>query len=69
MEIIMEIKKMSQTENNGINTDVLEWLQKSAENMSRMEVDAKYRDQVKKFTFDDVTPITKINTDKTTVDK
>ena len=65
----MEIKKMNQTENNSINTDVLEWLQKSAENMSRMEVDAEYRDQVKKFTFDDVTPITKINTDKTTVDK
>ena len=60
---------MNQTENNSINTDVLEWLQKSAENMSRMEVDAEYRDQVKKFTFDDVTPITKINTDKTSVDK
>ena len=51
------------------NSDVLAWLQKSADNMSRMEVDADYRDQVKKFTFDDVTPITKINTDKTTVDK
>ena len=50
----MEIKKMNQTENNSINTDVLEWLQKSAENMSRMEVDAEYRDQVKKFTFGDV---------------
>lgn len=45
---------MNQTENNSINTDVLEWLQKSAENMSRMEVDAEYRDQVKKFTFGDV---------------
>ena len=55
----MEIKKMSQTENNGINTDVLEWLQKSAENMSRMEVDAEYRDQVKKFTFGDVQPLDK----------
>ena len=53
----MEIKKMSQTENNSINTDVLEWLQKSAENMSRMEVDAEYRDQVKKFTFGDVQPL------------
>ena len=51
------------------NSDVLAWLQKSADNMSRMEVDADYRDQVKKFTFDDVTPITKINTDKTSVDK
>ena len=51
------------------NSDVLAWLQKSADNMSRMEVDADYRDQVKKFTFDDVTPITKINTDKTIVDK
>ena len=53
----MEITKMNQIENNSINTDVLEWLQKSAENMSRMEVDAKYRDQVKKFTFGDVQPL------------
>lgn len=50
----MEITKMNPIENNSINTDVLEWLQKSAENMSRMEVDAEYRDQVKKFTFGDV---------------
>ena len=55
----MEIKKMNQTENNSINTDVLEWQQKSAENMSRMEVDADYRDQVKKFTFGDVQPLDK----------
>ena len=48
---------MNQTENNSINTDVLEWLQKSADNMSRMEVDADYRDQVKKFTFGDVQPL------------
>ena len=55
----MEITKMNQIENNSINTDVLEWLQKSAENMSRMEVDAEYRDQVKKFTFGDVQPLDK----------
>ena len=53
----MEITKMNPIENNSINTDVLEWLQKSAENMSRMEVDAEYRDQVKKFTFGDVQPL------------
>ena len=53
----MEITKMNPIENNSINTDVLEWLQKSAENMSRMEVDADYRDQVKKFTFGDVQPL------------
>lgn len=55
----MEITKMNPIENNSINTDVLEWLQKSAENMSRMEVDAEYRDQVKKFTFGDVQPLDK----------
>ena len=60
---------LENVEPSSSNSDVLAWLQKSADNMSRMEVDADYRDQVKKFTFDDVTPITKINTDKTTVDK
>ena len=40
-----------------ISTDVLEWLQKSADNMSRMEVNEEYREKVKKFTFGDVKPL------------
>ena len=49
--------KMEHIENNSINTDVLEWLQKSADNMSRMEVNEEYREKVKKFTFGDVKPL------------
>ena len=49
--------KMDHIENNSINTDVLEWLQKSADNMSRMELNEEYREKVKIFTFGDVKPL------------
>ncbi|HRM30623.1 MAG TPA: hypothetical protein PLH48_08855 [Acinetobacter johnsonii] len=51
--------QISDVDKKGINTEVLEWLKKSASNMSRMENDSEYRNQVKKFTFDDVKPIPK----------
>ena len=49
--------KMDYIENNSISTDVLEWLQKSADNMSRIEVNEEYREKVKNFTFGDVKPL------------
>ena len=51
--------QISDVDKKGINTEVLEWLKKSASNMSRMENDSEYRNQEKKFTFDDVKPIPK----------
>ncbi len=41
--------QISDVDKKGINTEVLEWLKKSASNMSRMENDSEYRKWVQKL--------------------
>lgn len=46
--------------NNTDHLPALEWFARAAENHTRMENDKEFCEKVKKFTFGDVIPITKV---------